>query len=84
MNSCLFFMHLRDKDSSAGINLQFLDKGGHQIVPEQHQEAPGPFRAKVKGVNTVQADFGVGVDPKEKVDIGILFVDCNSNNSGVS
>jgi hypothetical protein len=82
MTSCLFFMHLSDIDSNAGINLKFLDKGGHQIV-EQSQGAPGPFRAKVKGVHTVQADFGVGVDPGTKVDIGILFVDCDSNDSGV-
>ena len=82
MTSCLFFMHLATFNSSPGITLQFLDNGGHQIVPEKHQAAPGPLRQKAQGVHTVQANF-IGLDSGTKVDIGILFVDCDSNDSGV-
>ena len=78
MNTCRFFMQLAGIDSNTGLGFKFLDNNNNVITTLQDLAAPPVDEfTDVKGVHVVQADLS-RYDAETQIDVGTLFVDCNS------
>ena len=78
MNTCRFFMQLAGIDSNTGLGFKFLDNNNNVITTLQDLAAPPVDEfTDVKGVHVVQADLSKD-DAETQIDVGTLFVDCNS------
>jgi hypothetical protein len=79
MNICRFFIQFAGIDSKTGFGFKFRDNRKNAITTSGSPPVPGNEVADVKGVHVVQADLS-GIGPKTKIDVGTLFVDCNSDD----
>jgi hypothetical protein len=75
-------MQLAGIDSDTGLGFRFLDNNNNVITTLPDSAAPPVDEsADVKGVHVVQADLSKD-DAGTLIDIGTLFVDCNSADLG--
>ena len=83
MNTCRFFMHFAGIDYNTGLSFRFLDNHNNVITTLPDLVAPPIDEdTDVKGVRVVQADLSKA-SPETPIDVGILFVNCNSTDLGV-
>ncbi len=79
MNTCRFFMQFAGIDSPNGLRFKLRDKWNNLIKESEDPSVPGNGVIDVKGVHVVEADLN-GIEAGTTIDVGTLFVDCDSND----